>query len=146
MKTTIEKNRMLLDFMGEKPRMIGPDLYAWSEQPFFYCSYNTPEEVMDAVAKYIKYHEDFSCLMPVLEKICRTKIGDGEKTVEYAYPYTFGMLSEDGKIMVRLHGFPVHLADTLLEATYEAVCEAVEHIIQKQIRSFINKVYVDEMA
>lgn len=124
---------MLLDFMGEKPRMIGPDDYVWNDSPFFYCRENNPDKVMDYMAEYAKYDSDWTWLMRVLEKICRTKIGDGEKFVDYAYPYTFGMLSEDGKIMVRLHGFPVHLADTLLEATYEAVCEVVEHIIQNKL-------------
>lgn len=133
MKTTIEKNRMLLNFMRVYPIKLSETTYHYSDAPFFYCSKNTREEVLDAMAEYAKYDSDWSWLMKVVDKLCHLKIGDGEKTVEYAHPYTFGMLSEDGKIMVRLHGFPLHLADTLIEATYEAVCEVVEHITQNEL-------------
>ena len=128
METILEKNLLILDFMGEKPKMKSPDRYSWSDLPYFSCVYDTPEEVMDAVAKYMRYDMSWKLLMPVLEKLCRTKIGDGETTVEYAYPYTFGRLSIEGDMMVRLDGFSCHRADTLLEATYEAVCEVVEFI------------------
>lgn len=68
MKTTIEKNRMLLDFMGEKPRMIGPDDYVWNDSPFFYCREDNPEKVMDAVAEYIPYNSDWNRLIQVVGK------------------------------------------------------------------------------
>lgn len=74
------------------------------------------------------YHKDWFWLMPVLEKICRIKIGDGITYVEYAYPRTFGMLSEeDGQIMVRLNGFGLVKADTLIEATYLAIVDFIEY-------------------
>jgi len=76
----------------------------------------------------LKYHSDWSFLMPVLEKICRLKIGDGEEYVEYATPRTFGMLNPGtGMIMVRLNGMQCFEATTLYEATYNAV---VDFIVQ----------------
>lgn len=69
MKTTIEKNRMLLDFMGEKPGYNSfTGKYDWSDTPWFTCSCNTPEEVMDAVAKYIPYNSDWNRLIQVVGK------------------------------------------------------------------------------
>lgn len=74
----------------------------------------------------LKYHSDWSFLMPVLEKICRLKIGDGEEYVEYATPRTFGMLNpETGMMMVRLNGMQCFEATTLHEATYNAVVDFV---------------------
>jgi len=36
MKNTIENNKLILTFMGIKPRLISPDVYSYSDQPFFY--------------------------------------------------------------------------------------------------------------
>jgi len=76
----------------------------------------------------LKYHKKWDWLMPVVEKICRMRIGDGKSYIEYAYPRTFGMLDkESGGIMVRLEGHQVVLADTLIEATYFAIIDFIEH-------------------
>jgi hypothetical protein len=72
----------------------------------------------------MKFNSSWDWLMPVVEKISRMKIGDGIETVEYAYPRTFGMVNKGtGGIMVRLTGFTLHEAETLIEATYLAVVE-----------------------
>jgi hypothetical protein len=69
----------------------------------------------------------WSILMPVVEKICRLKIGDDITTVEYAYTRTFGMLNkETGEIMVRLNGFPLFQASSLIESTWLAVIEFIK--------------------
>ena len=75
----------------------------------------------------LKYHKSWTWLMPVLEKICRLKIGDGIVHVEYATPYTFGVLNrETGQIMVRLNAHQLFEADTLIEATYLAVIDFIK--------------------
>jgi glycogen debranching enzyme len=83
MKTTIEKNRMLLDFMGEKPVYNSfTGKYGWSDSPWFACSYDTEEEVMDAVAKYAKYNSDWNWLMKCIEKILSI-CSDIDRVYEY---------------------------------------------------------------
>lgn len=77
---------------------------------------------MKSLSSWAKYHSDWNWLMPVLEKICKMKIGDGITYVEYAYPTTFGMLREEtGQIMIRLTGHQ------LFEATYLYVIDFIIH-------------------
>ena len=69
--------------------------------------------------------------MPVLEKLCRKEIGDGITYVKYATPRTFGMLNEEtGQIMVRLDGFQLFQADTLIEATFLAIVDCLQWLSQ----------------
>ena len=75
---------------------------------------------------FLGYEKYWDKLMPVIEKICRLKIGDGKEFVEYANLRTFGMLNEEtGQIMVRFNGFSLCQSDTLIEAAYLAVLEFV---------------------
>lgn len=78
----------------------------------------------------IKFHTSWDWLMPVLEKICRTKVGDGIKYIDHAYPRTFGMtnkeLLDNDNMMVRLNGGPLFDAPTLIEATYMAVVQFIK--------------------
>ncbi|MFN8296787.1 MAG: hypothetical protein U0T69_11365 [Chitinophagales bacterium] len=85
----------------------------------------------------LEYDSSWNALMPVVEKICRLKIGDGVETVDYCFPRTFGMLNvhpsssfdteiPDGKIMVRLNGHQLFKADTLIEATFLAVVDFIK--------------------
>ena len=84
--------------------------------------------------KELKFHSSPEWLFPVLEKICKMQIGDGITTVEYAHPRTFGMLNENtGKIIVRLNGFLLYEADTLIEATWLAVVEFMKWYNEKEI-------------
>ena len=73
------------------------------------------------------YHQSWDWLMPVVDKIMRTKIGNGVEYVEYPYLRTFGMLNEETKNpMVRFNGFQVFEAETLIEATFLAVVDFLE--------------------
>lgn len=119
-----ETNTLIAKFMGAKKSWYGNYLVFTVENPQLTGKINHED---------IFYHSKWEWLMPVLEKIARTKIGDGETTVDYAYPYTFGKLNiETGKMMVRLNGFFVHEADTLLEATYMAVVEVLKYLEENE--------------
>lgn len=117
--------------------------------------FNLPGSVAYRTIYELRYHSDWSDIMPVVEKVSRTKIGDGVEYVDYAYPRTFGMLNVDdcsycdgvgwyeggptiqttcehckgtridGKIMVRLNGYGLFKADTLIEATWLAVVDYI---------------------
>jgi hypothetical protein len=78
-----------------------------------------------------EFHTRWDWLMPVLEKLCRKEIGDGITYVKYATPRTFGMLNEEtGQIMVRLDGFQLFQADTLIEATFLAIVDCLQWLSQ----------------
>ena len=76
----LEGNKLIIEFMGIKPRLDAPDSYSWSDSPFFYCNERTPEKVMDAICKYSKYHTSWDWLMPVAEKcVCQITDADEEE-------------------------------------------------------------------
>ncbi len=85
-------------------------------------------------ASSLKYHESWDWLMPVVDKISQhvyeveteERIGGTTVITHTAYPRTFGMLSEEGKPMVRLNRSPLYTADTLIEATYKAVVDWIK--------------------
>lgn len=66
---TQENNKIIAEFMGVKPRLISPDVYGYSDSPFFSCIHDTPEKVIESISKYVKYHSDWNWLMPVITKI-----------------------------------------------------------------------------
>lgn len=55
--------------MGVKPRLISPDVYGYSDSPFFSCIHDTQEKVIESISKYAKYHSDWNWLMPVITKV-----------------------------------------------------------------------------
>lgn len=65
----MESNKLILNFMGVKPTMESPDVYSYSDGIFFSVRKNTPEEVMNAIAKYAKYQTSWDWLIPVIKKI-----------------------------------------------------------------------------
>ena len=80
-----------------------------------------------------EFHTRWDWLMPVLEKLCRKEIGDGITYVKYATPRIFGMLNEEtGQIMVRLDGFQLQQADTLIEATFLAIVDCLQWLSQAE--------------
>ena len=66
---TQENNKIIAEFMGVKPRLISPDVYGYSDSPFFNCIHDTPEKVIESISKYVKYHSDWNWLMPVIQEI-----------------------------------------------------------------------------
>lgn len=76
--------------------------------------------------KLLEYHSSWNKLMPVIEKICKLKIGDGDEYVEYACPRTFGMLDKNGLFMFRFNGFQLHSCETLIEAAWFGVIDFIE--------------------
>jgi hypothetical protein len=118
-----EGNKLIADFMGlefnitdsfnsENYRL--PDVY----RERFNCSH----------FDNLHFNYSWDWLMPVIEKICRTRIGDGIKYIDFAYPRTFGMINDKTeKLMVRLNGFVVFEAETLIEATYLAVIDYIKN-------------------
>jgi hypothetical protein len=131
MKTTREKNRMLLDFMGVKPNMVGPGKYSWSDSPFFYCTEDTPEKVMESVSKYAKYSTDWNWLMKVVEKIETLKYFKREVSVKITkYAVSIQSLNGDGVILSEniFSKWATYGGEEKLRATFDACVEFVEYV------------------
>jgi hypothetical protein len=65
----MESNKLIAEFMGVKPTMYSPDTYGYVDSPFFSVMEDNPEKVMEAIAKYSKYHTSWDWLIPVIKKI-----------------------------------------------------------------------------
>ena len=122
----IKQNKLIAEFMGGKYDKdvsfpIHPD-DIWL--PFHgIVSYKTIEI---GKGQILSYHDCWEWLMPVLEKIVRTKVGDGIVYIDYPFLRTFGAINEStGKIMVRFNGQGLFQSDTLIEATYLAVIDFI---------------------
>lgn len=132
-KEIIEGNKLIAEFMGaiysEYAEAWGFDNARIEPKPIKFQGKTYKNCVWaERFEKELKYHSSPEWLFPVLEKICRTKIGDGITTVEYACPRTFGMIDkETGEIMVRLEGHQLFKANTLIEATWLAVVDFIKY-------------------
>lgn len=72
----------------------------------------------------MKYHLDWSWLMPVIEKISQHKWEPDDDYSTYVYPVTFGMRRQgDGHYMFRFNGHGLSCEPTLIEAAYKAVID-----------------------
>ena len=72
-------NKVIMEYMGIKPKMESPDIYTLSDSPFFSTRTSTPEQAIEDYAKYSKYATSWDWLKPVIDKI----INDiGVKTVD----------------------------------------------------------------
>jgi len=103
------------------------------------AQYMGMEGTDDFIRQNYQYHKSWELLMPVVEKISKMPLLNHDNTPctdpqDVCYPYTFGMPNEHcGGVMVRIKGFGLHIADTLIEATFNAVYEVAEfHNQQKQ--------------
>jgi hypothetical protein len=114
----IAGNKLIAEFMGVK---IGEDKYSWRpgvQQPL--------EE------QHLAYHSSWGWIMPVVEKISRIEFERrfdedlGKWIIWTYYPVTFGMLSEDGKPMVRFYCSSLHFGDTLIEAAWLAIVDFIK--------------------
>jgi len=126
-KPVVSGSALIADFMGNKLDGEYPNLWIIEQ----HLNQNNNHHFLEG---NLKYKENWDWLMPVLEKLCRKEIGDGITYVKYATPRTFGMLSEDtGQIMVKLDGFQLFKADTLIEATYLAIVEVLQWLSQADL-------------
>jgi len=73
--TTKDKNKIIAQFMGLRPKLESPDVYSFSDSPWFVTRGNDPEKIMDDIANYAKYHSDWNWLMPVLIKMYQVERG-----------------------------------------------------------------------
>jgi len=73
----------------------------------------------------MRYPSSWDWLMPVIEKIAKFQFGDIHTHQDAGYPRTFGMISPEGKFMVRLNRCALFEADTLIEAAYLAVVDFI---------------------
>lgn len=44
------------------------DIHSWSDAPFYYCTEDSKEKVIEGIIKYSKYHTDWNWLMKVIQK------------------------------------------------------------------------------
>lgn len=97
------------------------------------AEFDQKEEDYDehGVWQKLNYHSNWNLLMPIIEKISRIRCpwSDAEISDTY-YPRTFGMLSPDGKPMVRINANSLHTADSLIQATWLAVIDFITYYNQ----------------
>lgn len=126
-ETHVSGSALIADFLGWENYGDGKTY----KFPNLYPIYNIDDKentgwISDQISN-AEFDTRWDWLMPVLEKICRLKIGDGIETVDYPNLRTFGMINEEtGGVMVRLNGFQVFEAETLIEATFLAVVDFLE--------------------
>lgn len=113
----IETNKLIAEFMGAKIGNGGSKKYpVYTGVP---VTHSGQTQTWTFGCKDLKYNLSWEWLMPVIEKIAKTKTEDGEDTY---YPRTFGAIDEEtGKAMVRINRNPLFLGSTLIEAAYDAV-------------------------
>lgn len=86
------------------------------------------DSLIPAVNGIPDYHLHWELLMPVVEKISKIPLIGGYDISDTCYPRTFGMINvETGKVMVRFTGSFINEADTLIEATWNAVLEFIKY-------------------
>ena len=131
---SVSGSALIAEFMDIKEIESSYDSYG-EQLPYWYTpylgyrtgSYDAPNNSFEQFLQQAKFRTSWDWLMPVLEKIVKTKIGDGIKYVEYPYLRTFGMINEEtGDFMVRLNGSQLFQAKELFEATYDAVIDFLQ--------------------
>lgn len=65
---TTDNNKLIAEFMELKPTKIHSN-YQWNDGVFFSVVEYTEEKAKQAIYEYVKYHESFDWLIPVVEKI-----------------------------------------------------------------------------
>lgn len=127
----VSGSALIAEFMGIKEIQSTYNSYG-KECPFWYTryltyrtgSYGEPNKSFDQFLEDAKFKTSWDWLMPVLEKIVKTPIGDGIEYVKYPNLRTFGMINENtGNVMVRINGSQVFESTQLIEATYDAVID-----------------------
>ncbi len=114
-----ENNRLLAEFMGLKPKLESPDVYSYSDMPFFSVRESCPEKVMESISKYVKYNSSWDWLMPCVDKIEKLLPDDSVITIEYKNCY-IPVLND--KVPFTIEGS----GETKIEAVYNACVEFVK--------------------
>jgi hypothetical protein len=109
-----ENNRLLAEFMGLKPKLESPDVYSYSDMPFFSVRESCPEKVMEAISKYVKYDSSWDWLMEVVEKI---------ESIKGTQIFINGISCE---VMFKGRVISKHF-NTKIEAVYNACVEFVKY-------------------
>lgn len=126
-KEILEGNKLIAVFMGLELEEILFGKYVYAREEFkdvhklntYYTEFYEPNELL--------YDFSWDWLMPVVEKICRLRVGDGKDFIDFSYPRTFGMLNtKTDEIMVRLNGFSLKEASTLIEALWKSIVEFIK--------------------
>ena len=66
----LKGNKLLMKYMGIKPRKTyDGNRYQWSDSPFFHVVEDKEEQVIESIAKYVKYHSSWDWLMAVKDEI-----------------------------------------------------------------------------
>lgn len=129
----VSGSALIADFLGwEKSQKLNtyrvPNLY-----PIFNINDEENTGWIEEKVSKLEFHTRWDWVMPVVEKISKTKIGDGIKTVDYAYPRTFGMINDEtGNLMVRFNSFQVFESEKLIDATYLAVVDFLKWYFSKK--------------
>lgn len=114
--TTQDSNRMIALFNG------------WTEHKSVNGNRIYTKDGIAKVPNDLNYAGDWNILMPIIEKISLIPLIGAEDHQDTCYPRTFNMPTEDGKRMFRFNGFACHNGDTLIQAAYSAVVEAIQII------------------
>lgn len=77
--------------------------------------------------KYMKFHESFDWLIPVLQKMATEKLIGAENHTDVCYPITFGMPSDHCTWLFRIKGFMLHESKDWITGAWEAVVEVAEY-------------------
>lgn len=133
-QTAVSGSALIVEFMGIKEVESSYDNYGRPEPIWYagYLGYRTPAfnvkgKSVEHLLSQNKFNNSWEWLMPVVEKICKTKIGDGVEYIEYPHLRTFGMINfETGNFMVRFNGFQCFEAKDLFQATWDAVIDFLQ--------------------
>ena len=120
----IAGNKLIAEFMG----CYGASHFCANEEVYRYGfkdTHITERWHESEFSERTPYNSSWDWLMPVVTKICLTRIGNGVRFIDYPYLRTFGMIHDDGGTMVRFNGHQVFVADSLIEATYSAVIDFI---------------------
>lgn len=115
-----EQNRVIAEFMGLY-RSDGQDFGGQEREMWFDKRTNIRK-----VDGFLKYHEDWNMLMPIIEKISKIKIEPHEQHIDYHYPRTFGMPDNEGRPMFRFNCGTLFTGETLIEAAHKAVYDFIQ--------------------
>lgn len=123
-----KENLLIANFMGLQ---FSEDDQTWYAKPKEGKSDITRQALMlDSLAESeeLLFDKNWAWLMPVVEQICLTKLGEDPYYLIYTYPRTFGMLDQKtNEFMVRFDGFSLHKNKDFKKALYSAVIEFLEN-------------------